>query len=97
MCALCKESFASAWDLMVHAQAAHMVNIYQLGSKDAGQVRILREAWFCRTCATTHIAATFYALLLLQGSHHMIIEYCVQCINAIHDSVHANDSIYHPC
>ncbi|XP_069977149.1 heterogeneous nuclear ribonucleoprotein C-like 3 isoform X3 [Penaeus vannamei] len=37
MCALCKESFASAWDLMVHAQAAHMVNIYQLGSKDAGQ------------------------------------------------------------
>ncbi|XP_064114737.1 RNA-binding protein Raly-like isoform X3 [Macrobrachium rosenbergii] len=34
MCALCKENFASAWDLMVHAQAAHMVNIYQLASKD---------------------------------------------------------------
>lgn len=38
LCALCKENFASAWDLMVHAQAAHMVNIYQLGSKDASQV-----------------------------------------------------------
>lgn len=37
LCALCKENFASAWDLMVHAQAAHMVNIYQLGSKDASQ------------------------------------------------------------
>lgn len=35
MCALCKENFASAWDLMVHAQAAHMVNIYQLATKDA--------------------------------------------------------------
>lgn len=37
LCALCKENFASAWDLMVHAQAAHMVNIYQLGSKESGQ------------------------------------------------------------
>ncbi|XP_076057204.1 uncharacterized protein LOC143034740 [Oratosquilla oratoria] len=35
LCALCKETFASAFDLMVHAQAAHMVNIYQLGSKDS--------------------------------------------------------------
>ncbi|XP_018012656.1 uncharacterized protein LOC108669763 [Hyalella azteca] len=34
MCALCKENFSSPWDLMVHAQAAHMVNIYQLGNKD---------------------------------------------------------------
>ncbi|KAB7493673.1 Zinc finger protein, partial [Armadillidium nasatum] len=37
MCALCKENFASAWDLMVHAQAAHMVNIYQLSTKDGSQ------------------------------------------------------------
>uniref|UniRef100_A0A6A7FWZ0 Basic-leucine zipper transcription factor O n=1 Tax=Hirondellea gigas TaxID=1518452 RepID=A0A6A7FWZ0_9CRUS len=34
MCALCKENFSSSWDLMVHAQAAHMVNIYQLSSKE---------------------------------------------------------------
>lgn len=34
MCALCKENFSSSWDLMVHAQAAHMVNIYQLSTKD---------------------------------------------------------------
>ena len=42
MCALCKENFSSPWDLMVHAQAAHMVNIYQLSTKDstpASQVR----------------------------------------------------------
>ncbi|RXG69139.1 hypothetical protein Avbf_11415 [Armadillidium vulgare] len=38
MCALCKENFASAWDLMVHAQAAHMVNIYQLSTKDGSQL-----------------------------------------------------------
>jgi len=36
MCALCKESFTSPWDLMVHAQAAHMVNIYQLANKEDG-------------------------------------------------------------
>ncbi|XP_043230202.1 uncharacterized protein LOC122385775 [Amphibalanus amphitrite] len=37
VCALCKESFSSAWDLMVHFQTAHTVNIYRLGSppKDA--------------------------------------------------------------
>ncbi|XP_071514667.1 uncharacterized protein [Panulirus ornatus] len=44
LCALCKEHFASAWDLMVHAQAAHMVNIYQLGSKDT-----LQESGSCST------------------------------------------------
>lgn len=82
MCALCKESFASAWDLMVHAQAAHMVNIYQLGSKDAGQVGSLREGVVC--AATQYrakpliIAATFYAILLLQSSPHVITEYTVQ-------------------
>ncbi|XP_037084808.1 uncharacterized protein LOC119105449 [Pollicipes pollicipes] len=37
LCALCKEGFSSAWDLMVHFQTAHTVNIYRLGSppKDA--------------------------------------------------------------
>ncbi|KAK8733900.1 hypothetical protein OTU49_006236 [Cherax quadricarinatus] len=44
LCALCKENFASAWDLMVHAQAAHMVNIYQLGSKDT-----LQDSGTCST------------------------------------------------
>lgn len=31
LCVQCKDSFQSAWDLMVHAQAAHMINIYELG------------------------------------------------------------------
>jgi len=34
MCVQCKESFDSAWDLMVHAQAAHMMNVYQLATRD---------------------------------------------------------------
>ncbi|VVC41089.1 Zinc finger C2H2-type,RNA recognition motif domain [Cinara cedri] len=34
MCVQCKESFDSAWDLMVHAQAAHMINVYQLTTRD---------------------------------------------------------------
>lgn len=31
LCVQCKDNFHSAWDLMVHAQAAHMLNIYELG------------------------------------------------------------------
>ncbi|XP_060519642.1 heterogeneous nuclear ribonucleoprotein C-like 1 isoform X2 [Cylas formicarius] len=31
LCVQCKDAFQNAWDLMVHAQAAHMVNIYELG------------------------------------------------------------------
>ncbi|KAF4522618.1 hypothetical protein B566_EDAN003600 [Ephemera danica] len=31
LCVQCKDSFSSAWDLMVHVQAAHMLNIYELG------------------------------------------------------------------
>ncbi|KAF2883867.1 hypothetical protein ILUMI_22306, partial [Ignelater luminosus] len=31
LCVQCKDVFHNAWDLMVHAQAAHMVNIYELG------------------------------------------------------------------
>lgn len=34
LCVSCKASFSSAWDLMVHVQAAHMLNIYELGSPD---------------------------------------------------------------
>ncbi|KOX71559.1 hypothetical protein WN51_02430 [Melipona quadrifasciata] len=33
LCVLCKVSFPSAWELMVHAQAAHMINIYELGTR----------------------------------------------------------------
>ena len=29
-CITCKSPFASAWDLMVHVQTAHMLNIYLL-------------------------------------------------------------------
>uniref|UniRef100_A0A182J6N2 Uncharacterized protein n=1 Tax=Anopheles atroparvus TaxID=41427 RepID=A0A182J6N2_ANOAO len=35
LCVACKDSFSNPWDLMVHAQAAHMVNIYELGSDGA--------------------------------------------------------------
>ncbi|XP_046997641.1 RNA-binding protein Raly-like [Schistocerca americana] len=35
LCAQCKDVFPSAWDLMVHVQAAHMLNIYQLGAPRA--------------------------------------------------------------
>lgn len=31
VCVVCKDSFVNPWDLMVHAQAAHMINIYELG------------------------------------------------------------------
>lgn len=33
-CVQCKEPFSSAWDLMVHVQAAHMLNIYELAPKE---------------------------------------------------------------
>jgi hypothetical protein len=29
-CVSCKSPFGNAWDLMVHVQTAHMMNIYQL-------------------------------------------------------------------
>ncbi|XP_050428533.1 putative uncharacterized protein DDB_G0267716 isoform X2 [Adelges cooleyi] len=34
VCVQCKESFDNAWDLMVHAQATHMMNVYQLATRD---------------------------------------------------------------
>lgn len=33
LCAVCKEIFTNPWDLMVHAQAAHTFNIYELGGE----------------------------------------------------------------
>lgn len=36
LCVQCKDAFQNAWDLMVHAQAAHMVNIYELGIPAVG-------------------------------------------------------------
>lgn len=32
LCHECKNSFENAWDLIVHVQAAHMINVYELGS-----------------------------------------------------------------
>lgn len=32
LCAICKDYFTTPWDLMVHVQAAHMINIYELGT-----------------------------------------------------------------
>ncbi|CAO1317467.1 unnamed protein product [Diamesa tonsa] len=34
LCVVCKDSFNNPWNLMVHAQAAHMVNIYEIGESD---------------------------------------------------------------
>lgn len=34
LCVVCKDSFVNPWDLMVHAQTAHMVNIYEIGESD---------------------------------------------------------------
>ncbi|KRT84269.1 hypothetical protein AMK59_1140, partial [Oryctes borbonicus] len=36
LCVQCKDAFQNAWDLMVHAQAAHMLNIYELGVPSIG-------------------------------------------------------------
>uniref|UniRef100_A0AAR5Q900 RRM domain-containing protein n=1 Tax=Dendroctonus ponderosae TaxID=77166 RepID=A0AAR5Q900_DENPD len=36
LCVQCKDAFQNAWDLMVHAQAAHMINIYELGVPTIG-------------------------------------------------------------
>lgn len=32
LCVVCKDPFSNPWDLMVHAQTAHMINIYELGN-----------------------------------------------------------------
>lgn len=34
LCVVCKLGFEHPWDLMVHAQAAHMMNIYEIGESD---------------------------------------------------------------
>ena len=33
-CVSCNSPFSNAWDLMVHVQAAHMMNIYQLADSN---------------------------------------------------------------
>ncbi|XP_054274205.1 RNA-binding protein Raly-like [Macrosteles quadrilineatus] len=38
LCVQCKDSFLSAWDLMEHVQAAHMLNIYELGSSKSSRL-----------------------------------------------------------
>lgn len=37
LCVQCKEGFHNAWDLMVHVQDAHMVNIYEMGPRRENQ------------------------------------------------------------
>ena len=39
-CVSCKSPFSNAWDLMVHVQAAHMMNIYQLADSNKLQQRV---------------------------------------------------------
>lgn len=38
VCVACKDAFSNPWDLMVHVQAAHMVNIYEIGDFDGDSV-----------------------------------------------------------
>lgn len=63
LCHECKDSFESAWDLIVHVQAAHMMNVYELGVpklKSDQQLsphpteHILMENGFTDTCKSDH-------------------------------------------
>ena len=48
-CNNCKSPFANAWDLMVHVQTAHMMNIYQLADTTKLQnVRYFFHSLFCK-------------------------------------------------
>ena len=48
-CNNCKSPFANAWDLMVHVQTAHMMNIYQLADTTKLQnVRFFFPFLFCK-------------------------------------------------
>lgn len=51
LCAVCKDAFPNPWDLIVHAQAAHMVNIYELGSETNGVVTTATAAAAAVTAA----------------------------------------------
>ncbi|KXJ78095.1 hypothetical protein RP20_CCG005611, partial [Aedes albopictus] len=53
LCVACKDSFSNPWDLMVHAQAAHMVNIYELGdSSDEDKASSMSSDSLADPCAT---------------------------------------------
>ena len=39
-CVSCNSPFSNAWDLMVHVQAAHMMNIYQLADSNKLQQQV---------------------------------------------------------
>ena len=39
-CVSCNSPFSNAWDLMVHVQAAHMMNIYQLADSNKLQHQV---------------------------------------------------------
>lgn len=43
LCVVCKSVFQSPWDLMEHVQAAHMINIYELGSSQAPATELSNE------------------------------------------------------
>lgn len=40
LCVVCKSLFQSPWDLMVHVQAAHMINIYELGASASSATQL---------------------------------------------------------
>lgn len=46
LCVACKSVFQSPWDLMVHVQVAHMINIYELGNSAASASQAAGAAGF---------------------------------------------------
>jgi hypothetical protein len=42
-CVLCRSGFESAWDLMVHVQDCHNVNVYTLARSNNNNLREDRE------------------------------------------------------
>lgn len=55
-CVTCKTAFDSAWDLMVHVQTAHMINIYLLA--DSSKLNSVSES-NCKPCIFNSMQNTF--------------------------------------
>ncbi len=45
-CVSCKIPFSNAWDLMVHVQTAHMMNIYQLSDPAKVKLKLRNSSFF---------------------------------------------------
>ncbi|XP_055602725.1 uncharacterized protein LOC129751318 [Uranotaenia lowii] len=66
VCVACKDSFSNPWDLMVHAQAAHMVNIYELGGDSSDEDKLSSSS--SSNLSTGSIVNASHSLALPAGS-----------------------------